>query len=229
MIALVNSTSNSGSGSSTTIDATAANHTTGNLLVVIARNGGTTGATHSITDTAGNTYIQLNTTLANNGLGNASFWYAKNITGNASNVVRCTYSTGCTFRGIIVVQYSGLDTTAPLDANPTPINTNANHAGETSNTFSTTQADEVIIAAAAYDNGSALAGLIGGTASLIELDIPAYCCLEDLIVSSTQSSITAALSSTGLGDWMFFQASFKGAAAAAPTRGFMTTNRGFMG
>jgi len=102
----------------TTIASAAASHTTGNLLVVcVGRTSASGGAVQSVSDTAGNTY-SLCAESKNPGASQTEeteVWYAKNITGNASNVITATYSISASKRRIIVLQYSGADLTAPYE------------------------------------------------------------------------------------------------------------------
>lgn len=203
-------------GTTNNVSATAINATTGNLLVAFAR-ASANGATMAISDTAVNTWIPVVGATDNGGLGDFAMWYAKNITGNAANVVKCTWGANETNKAIIVLEYSGLDTVAPLDAAPTITNTIGGTSTTTSGAFTTAFANEVIIFAAAYDNGTALAaGLIGGTTGVIQQDTAAAAtglAVEDLLVFSPQTSITAAMSSNGAGpyDWLAQVATFKSA------------------
>ena len=77
----------------------------------------------TITDTAGNTWIQVG---SDNGVGvaagtsNTNFiyqYYAKNITGNASDAVTvsATCASDCGYATIVAYQFSGIDKTNPLD------------------------------------------------------------------------------------------------------------------
>jgi hypothetical protein len=144
-LAFVNSTSGTSDASATTIPATAANHTTGNLIVVHV-NWSTNTTLNSVADTAGNTYTRVASSKGNNGTtDHTETFYAANIAGNASNVVTPTFSAGSTFRRIIVHQYSGADTTAPADVAGSGNVLAA--ASLTSSSFTTTVADEVISAA----------------------------------------------------------------------------------
>ncbi len=182
-ISLVNSVVGSGSGAATTVSTSAFAATTGNLIFVVAR-GAANGATMAATDTALNTYTAIGTLIDNAGLGDGKIWYAKNITGNASNVVKCTWTGGSpASRGIVALEYSGLDKVSPLDANPTAVSTTGSAGSATSGSFSTTQQNEVIIAAACYDNGSAAAaGAIGGVTANLEKDIATTVAAEDLML-----------------------------------------------
>jgi len=91
-----------------------ANVAAGNLIVVSAA-WGTVDDTPTCADNLGNTYTAIdkawNTT---NNQGHCTF-YAKNITGGASTVT-VTFPGGAkSFRFLLLDEYSGADTTAPLD------------------------------------------------------------------------------------------------------------------
>src|SRR5688500_6029731 len=86
--------------------------TAGNLIAVLIRIGGE-GVVSSITDTAGNTY-----TLATSDTSwdpNLLCYYAKNITGHATNAVTVNFSPSALYSWAFAIQYSGLNTTSPLD------------------------------------------------------------------------------------------------------------------
>ena len=106
--------------STTSIASAAKSTTTGNLLVAIVKSehGSTTVSVTDITDTAGNTWtIVANAHRSAIGDPSVCLAYAKNITGNAANVVTATLSPAGDFRRIIVEEFSGLDTTSPEDQN----------------------------------------------------------------------------------------------------------------
>ena len=118
-ITLINVAKLASSGAATTIAAPATNHTAKNLLFVFARHGTDSTSTISISDTVGNTFTPVDALIGNAAAGAAQAFYAKNILGNASNVVTATFGASVSFRGITVLQYSGLDTVSPLDAHIT--------------------------------------------------------------------------------------------------------------
>ena len=95
------------------IAAGAVSHTSGNLVVVGCRNYvlGTT----TVTDTAGNTYTAL-TSYTDGAVDAFQFFYAKNITGNASNVVTCNFSNPSGYVAVVVLQVAGASTTAPFQS-----------------------------------------------------------------------------------------------------------------
>jgi hypothetical protein len=113
-IALVN-TANAANygGSASTIAAPATSLTAGNLIVTATRSN--SGTLNTVTDTASNTYTRIITFPTGSGTV-MDIWYAKNVSGNGSNVVTSTFSGNVTGRAICTLQYSGLSTTAPYNA-----------------------------------------------------------------------------------------------------------------
>ena len=189
--------SNASGSSVSSISTGSVSHTTGNLVVVACRNYilGTT----TVTDTAGNTYTAL--TRYSDGANDAFQWfYAKNITGHASNVVTCNFSTASSYVAVIAFQVSGASTTSPLQSE-----TGALHSASTtwtSPTFSTTGAYSIVFFGASIYNVGVTwtAGLIGGTtADGISGSEPSNVGIavgEYRAITGAASSITAAMTST---------------------------------
>lgn len=195
-IALVNTTSGTDQTGTNlaSISATASSHTTSNLVVVFVKHGTNRTTTINVTDTALNSYIPIGPLFPGTvtGGGAAQMFYARNITGNASNVVKATFSSLVAFPTILVLQYSGLDTVAPLDAFDGRAQDTTSFV---SNAFTTKFANEVVVCCVTTNNGGVTftRGLIGGVNSTIEVHI-SDSAAEDLIVSSVQTGITAAMS-----------------------------------
>ena len=204
-IAYVNGVGNFESAGATTIAAPAANHTTGNLLVVFVGLRDTSVTVSSIADTAGNTYTYV-TRIA--GTSSAiECWYAKNITGNANNVVTATFSASVYYRTITVNQYSGCDTSAPLDQ----YNTGTGYdTAPTTGNITTTVADEVLVAGVRL-----LASRIitAGTNYTKRVDTSSWGASEDRIVSAT-GTYNATFSLSDVTYWATIVASFKAVAVA---------------
>lgn len=115
-IAFVNEThANWTAGSS--ISLPAQSHTTGNLILVAVGTDSNLDVS-SVTDTAGNTYQAAYTGVRQGANNWCTLWYAKNITGNAGNVV-VIHLTGTPGTGRAgALQYSGVDTASPIDESP---------------------------------------------------------------------------------------------------------------
>jgi hypothetical protein len=140
-IAFVNQTTGTNDAGATSLPATAASHTAGNLLVVgvVWTNN---VAANVPTDTALNTYVSTGVKVNNGTTDHIEIFYAKNITGNASNVVTANFAASAAFRRIVVLQYSGCDTVAPFDVGGTNTATAATAVTATA-TAAMAVADEV--------------------------------------------------------------------------------------
>src|SRR5581483_4261976 len=81
--------------SGTNIAFSATSLTAGNLIVVQIRWGAVSVTVSSVTDTAGNTYVQAGTdqNMVVGGTDFLSLWYAQNTIGNASNIVTINFSS----------------------------------------------------------------------------------------------------------------------------------------
>lgn len=209
-IAYVNGAQSYSTFLGTSIAAPATSHTSGNLIVVIGtcRGGDGTDIT-SITDTAGNTYTRITGTY-NSFAGGIEIWYAKNITGNASNVVTINFNGSYSYRGIRVHQYSGCDTTSPLDQSA--VGTGTSTAPATAS-VTTTQANEVLVGGDGLwlsqthtaGTGYTIRTILGGAE-------PSGGDGEDRVVSSI-GTYTASYTLSGSTTWIIVIATFKQAAA----------------
>lgn len=198
-ITRVNTTSGAdySGGNSATIAAAAANHTTGNFLVVGVRAAG--GNFTSVTDTAGNFYRRIGrSTLATSTL---DLYIARNITGHATNVVTGNLAVARQFRGIVVAQYSGIATTIPpLDAMPSVIGERT-LVGTTMTTlaFTTMLANELLVALSQIDTSPSTWTPDTGFSTAVQ-DSGTVVYLQDRIVSSIQTGITISVTnSSGAG------------------------------
>jgi hypothetical protein len=157
-IAPVNSTSGSTSSGSS-IAATAFSVTTGNFVVCqVAWNGGPTVT--GVTDNASppNVFTGLHLTNIGSGEVNSQLWYAKNVTGNASDVITASLSGGVTnILGIACIQYSGVDTSSPADVDDTSGTGGSNGNSTTTAAITTSTANELIIVAQGLDRASTAA------------------------------------------------------------------------
>jgi hypothetical protein len=210
-IAYVNGVGNYGGIYATTIAAPAANHTAGNLLVVFVGLVSSTATVSSIADTAGNTYTYV-ASIVYSAYYRIECWYAKNITGNANNVVTVTYSASVTYRTITVDQYSGCDPSAPLDQYNTG---SGNSAAPTTGNITTTSADEVLVAGVHLDANKTITAGANYTKRTLTDPAPSFGASEDRIVSAT-GTYNATFSLNSAAGWVIIVASFKAAAVAGP-------------
>lgn len=190
------------------------NNTAGNLIVVCTaiNGGGINPSITSIVDTALNTYTVA--TDANNG-GNdpgVSVYYAKNIAGGA-NTVTVTPNAAANIRWGIV-EYSGLDTSAPLDQTTSTFGTSTS---PDSGSVTTTQASELLVGCigalsggGAFTNGASYTTRFVVTVGGDDRDS-----LEDRNVSSTGSYSAGGTLATSA-TWGAIIGTFK-ASGAAPS------------
>ena len=87
--------------------------TAGNLNIVAVGWNDTSSTVSSVTDSRGNTYTLAIGPTTGTGL-RQSIYYAKNIAGG-SNTVTVTFNQAAAYVDVRVLEYSGLDTTNPLD------------------------------------------------------------------------------------------------------------------
>ncbi len=174
--------------------------TAGNLNVVVAGWSDTTASVTSVTDSRGNAYAQAGTTITGTGLRQAIF-YAKNIAAG-SNTVTVAFSQAATFVDVRILEYSGADTTSPLDVTAGAAGTSISPS---SGAATTTFANELIFGAGTTGDGFAAAGT-GFTSRIITTqdgDIA-----EDKVVTSTGSNAaTASLNRSAV--WVMQMATFK--------------------
>ena len=96
----------------------------------------------SVSDSRGNTYAQAGTTITGTALRQA-IYYAKNIAGG-SNTVTVTFNQAAAFVDVRMLEYSGLDTTSPLDVTAGAAGSSAS---PNSGAATTTSANELIFGA----------------------------------------------------------------------------------
>lgn len=210
----------------TTLSLAATNHTAGNLLYVIGHTQNNCvglGITLSVSNTAGDTFTSIGTLQQGpNGFTCEQHWYAKNIIGNASDVVTLTASGSSHLKAMTVLQFSGLDTVSPLDVGLNP-KFGSSVATVTSNAYTTTAASEVLIGGVGVYSigetytpdatdcaGGAFTIPTGATGTTNQVTTAQYC-----IVSSTQTSVTQTITlGTSNVEPALLVATFKAAGAA---------------
>jgi len=134
----VNYKTSNPSGSTLVVPYTAA-QTAGNLNIVVVGWNDTTSAVSSISDSRGNTYIRAIGPTTGTAL-SQSIYYAKNIPGG-SNTVTVVFNQTAAYPDVRVLEYSGADTSNPLD-----VTAGASGTGLTGNSGSatTTSANELV-------------------------------------------------------------------------------------
>lgn len=190
-IVLVHTIGNTSTFASTSL-AWGANTTTGNLIIVACGNTGSINNVTSVTDSQSNTYTQVFSSSPT-GSDDFEFWYAKNITGGTTPTITIAYSSSSSFNTAVAREYSGLDTSSPLDVNNGAA-IDIFQATCTSNSVTTTSANELIVGAC-MTNSSVTFGAGTGYGNLTSQTNVAAIALEDQIVSST-GTYTASFTGT---------------------------------
>lgn len=218
-LAIVSTVGAGNSTSSTTVATGATAHTAGNLLVAVVNWENPATNCNSVTDTAGNTYTPLTKRTSTN-IG-AQMFYAKNITGHATNVVTATFSTGTNGHSILVHEFSGADLTAPFTTGEEAGASGANNPIDAGNVV-TSVADSVLVAGFVRWNSGGVwtAGAdyaIGTNTNNINSGyMPSM--MEYDIVAAT-GTYNGDATNTGGGEWLAVLAAFKGAAGGGTTWG----------
>lgn len=174
--------------------------TAGNLIAVGIR---ADSPVASLADTAGNYYRRL---LDLQGVTDFSLWATWDCLGHASNVVTATFQGGSAlYRGIAAAQYSGMDA-RPLDV--TTYKLGATGSTITSPTFTTSEADALILSFGQVDNTSQTWTANDGATKIISADTGDVLMAMEKIVSSIQTGTTASADCTVTANIMLLTAVF---------------------
>ena len=197
------------SATTVTVTFTAA-QTAGNLNVVVVGWNDTTHTVSSVTDSSGNTYVRAVGPTVGGGI-SQSIYYAKSIAGAAANAntVTVTFSAAATAPDIRILEYSGLNTTAPLDVTAAA---SGSGTSVSSGSATTTSANELILGATTVS--AATSGVGSGFTKRIQT-VPDSDLVEDRIVTATGSY--AATSTVTGGTWVAQMATFSAAASSGDT------------
>jgi hypothetical protein len=184
----------------TSVAATYAAETAGNLNVVIIGWNNTTSSISSVVDTAGNAY-QVAAPITRGSAQSQAIYYAKNITGGTPKVT-VTFNASTAYPDLRILEYSGVDTNSPFQASASWI---GGTATTTSGTLTTTAAVAVLVAGGSTNGGFTAPGT-GFTKRIITPRDTDY--VGDAIVTSPGSYDATATTS---GNWVMQTAAFKAA------------------
>ncbi len=182
--------------------------TAGNLNVVVVGWNDATRLVSSVADSKGNAYALAVGPTVHSAAGlSQAIYYARNIAAAAagSNTVTVTFTGAAVYPDIRILEYSGLDPTAPLDGTAAGTGSSA-----TSSTpaLTTTNANDLLFAANTVSTSTAAPGT-GFTSRVITN--PDGDIAEDRLVTTTGSySATASLNPAG--QWVMQLVAFKAAA-----------------
>ena len=167
----------------------------------------------SITDNAGNTYVEAanSRSVDSTRSQGVDIWYAKNSIAGATTVTVTPNPSGG-FGAVVIWEFSGIDTTAPLDQ-AAALNSQASTASPTGPAVTTTAASEAIISVISVQ-GSAT-GIASGnpftSASTSDGDGWAY------LITSSAGTYAAQWTKSSAGTYAGSTAAFKAAAATGST------------
>lgn len=217
-MAFVQANAASADASAASISTTLNGVASGNLIFVGVSHGQTTvGGTGVTVDDSTNTYTPIRSDRDNSNSQSLLTFYAKNVTGgNLTFIARFDNATASrTFRRIVVGEWSGLDTTAPLDVETGNKSGSGSSAtdGVTSGSAVTTVNGDTIIGCVMNTGGSAT--IAAGTNYTERSDLGGLE-LEDLVQSSA-GSIAATWTFSAANAYIGFIASFKAAGGTAAT------------
>lgn len=198
-----------GDTSGNSIASAAKSTTTGNFLAVYIKwEVAATPIVTSVTDTAGNTFVEVVEASHASGDPRGALYYAENITGNASNVVTANFGSGSPeYRRIIVEEFSGIATSSSTDGS---VQTN-NGTGTAYSTadITTSQSGLVVLGVSGYTSLSSWSGTpgtpdfsVGATASDAGL---LY------LISGSAQTVTPAADAAGSDRWVAIAQAFNGA------------------
>ncbi len=195
-------TNSDGSGSAiTSIAAPNINAVSGNLIVASCF--GVGFETHTVTDSAGNTFISANDQTQNALSWHISVFFAAVTNASATDAVTCHFSGGgSTFPDVGVMQYSGQGA-SPLDqiASGQPTGTATGSTGS----FTTTSANAAVFCHALTDGASTYSAGSGYTLQSVNTSSRIF---EDRLLTATGTFSGSASASTA-GNWLLVCASFK--------------------
>ena len=191
--------------------------TAGNLIVVYVTPAPNQVGSISVTDSAGNTYSPATSTFTTGipGCGmSQEFFYAANISGGNDTVTATRSEAGG--MGMVILEYSGIAATSPLDAQAGTSQTSSCpwSAGPTSASFTTLNADDLIVSGASL---SASSSWTAGTGYALRTASSNEFAIEDQIVSSS-GTYTGSFSISPNQSWIAAAVAFK---AAGPSCGVL--------
>ena len=174
--------------------------TAGNLNIVAVGWNDTTSTVSSVSDSRGNVYTQAGTMTTGTALRQA-IYYAKNIAAG-SNTVTVVFNQAAVYVDVRILEYSGLDTTSPLDVTAGAAGSSAS---ANSGAATTTSGNELIFGAGMTVTHYTGAGT-GFTSRIITS--PDGDIAEEQVGSSAGSySASAPLASSS--NWVMQMATFK--------------------
>jgi hypothetical protein len=177
----------SNSASASSITTSAISHTAGNTLCVCVHQTDLIHLVTSVSNTAGDKFILVGD-ATRNGVNHLYMYIARNIIGNASDVITVTFSGTSTSNALFSNEYSGVAHTLPVDGWQTTRTSSSNALGFT---VSTSYAANAIVACFGNDGtvNTSITAAAGFT--LENSDTNNFSGIIDKVSSTIQSSVNA--------------------------------------
>ncbi|MFA6404386.1 MAG: peptidoglycan-binding protein [Candidatus Paceibacterota bacterium] len=200
-----------GSRNNTVIKALNQNVTTGNLIIVYVSWGSSTKTLDNITDSCGNNYTIVSSTLIQHG-SSAEVAYAKNVIGGSPCIVTATFSADENVKAMIIHEISGADVNSPLDGNTAFYTQGGVGVDINLNTFSTSNNGDYIFGAmiSPSQNGTAVTAGDNFTRRIFDQGgYSANLTSEDQIQDSASASTKVSFSVSSFTDALVIGLAFK--------------------
>ena len=180
-------------------------NTSGNLIIVCVRMS-STSQTVTVTDSAGNPYVEAVAQVQTLGTSQVHLFYAKKILG-AANTVKATFSSANVHPWLAIYEYQGLNTSNPLDQTASAQGNSA--APNSGATPTTTSANELVFGAMAVPATYPGTQTVGSGFTLLQQDIStSHASNESQLANSTGSYAATFVLSKGT-YWAAIVATFK--------------------
>jgi hypothetical protein len=202
-LAHVSTKTGGGAGGSTTVTSGNQAHTAGNLLVAVFSGQTANNPISSIANTAGDTWTQAGSIFV--GTSNTNYlyiYYVPSTLGHATDNVTVTYHASVLQRALTVYEFSGHDTSSPL-------NTTASGSATTGTAIATSSitlaaSEEAIVAIMETDAGGTPTGT-GVFAGNVSVPINFFATMYGI----TSANAAATATGTSSAKWEIFAAAFK--------------------
>jgi hypothetical protein len=180
-------------------------NTPGNLIIAFVRMS-TSTQTVTLTDTAGNIYVQAAAQVQTADGSQVQLFYAKSILG-AANTVKATFSASNNHPWLAIYEYKGLNTTNPLDqVAQAQGSSSAPNSGATP---VTTSANELVFAGFGLPASYAGTQTAGAGYTLVQNDTSTSPGANESMLVTATGSYTATLSLSSSANWSAIVATFK--------------------
>ncbi len=213
-IGLVQANAVQGSGVGSVSAAFPVSNTAGNLILAFVRMSSSL-QTVTLSDSAGNTYIQAAAQVQNADGSQVHLFYAKNILGAAANTVTATFSSTNNHPFLAIDEFKGLSTTNPLDQTAT-----AQGNGSTPSsgaTPTTTSANELVFGAMGLASTYSGSQTAGSGFTMLENDTASSPAATEFMLVTSTGSYTASFTLSSNPNWTGLVATFATAGPVVTT------------